>query len=137
MDLLVGMWTVLDAAWDDVEVALVQHDIAVALLNGERALEDDELLVLVVRMPVRGTDSLGHLEEVSVGLTDGSLRPVLVQFRHRGVQVDGAHASNQNSISALSTEKPAACSTSAGTWYHSPGPNVVVAAAMVSATSPW
>jgi hypothetical protein len=71
---------VLGAARDDEQVAGSQIDVAISHLNGDAALDDEKYLVLVVMaVPVRRTDSLGDLEQVAVAAREHLLVPELGQ----------------------------------------------------------
>jgi hypothetical protein len=73
---------VLGAARDDEQVAGSQIDVAISHLNGDAALDDEKYLVLVIMaVPVRRTDSLGDLEQVAVAAGEHPLAPELGQLR--------------------------------------------------------
>jgi hypothetical protein len=72
---------VLGAARDDEQVAGSEIDVAISHLNGDAALDDEKYLVLVIMaVPVRRTDSLGDLEQVAVGAREYLLAPELGQL---------------------------------------------------------
>src|SRR6185437_12466464 len=79
---LVGDGAVLGAARDDEQVAGSQIDVAILHLDGDMTLDNEKYLVLVVMaVPVRRTDSLGDLEQVAVSVRDYPLAPELGQLR--------------------------------------------------------
>ena len=64
-----GQRTVFDTARDGEQVAWTELDVAVTQLNGQMSVQDKVGLVLViVTVPVRRSNALGHLEQVAIGL---------------------------------------------------------------------
>jgi hypothetical protein len=78
---------VFDAARHDEHVAFRELDVPRSELDGQAPLIDAEDLVLVVVLvPVGRADSLGDLEEISVGLADDPLGPELIERRGYGLE---------------------------------------------------
>src|SRR5215207_7630794 len=84
-----GSRAVLRPARDDEQLARADADVTGAQLHDELAVRDDEDLVLVVvRVPFRRSGALGDAEHAAVGLADDVLRPILAERFRLGVQRD-------------------------------------------------
>jgi hypothetical protein len=82
---------VLDASWDDKEVALLKFDVAVAQLDRQLAVEDEEEVVgVAVGVPDELALRLGEEDLVLVVVTDDPRLPWLVEGLECGCQVDSA-----------------------------------------------
>jgi hypothetical protein len=69
--LLVGLRAVLDAAWDDEQLALLEHDVPVAQLDRQASLQDEEEVVgLVVLVPDELAEHLHDDQLVVVQVAD-------------------------------------------------------------------
>ncbi len=79
MDLVGGDGQMLHAAWDDRELALVQPQVAVAQLDEQSPLDDEEQLILVfVPMPDELAFELDQLDIRVVQLARDLGTPVVL-----------------------------------------------------------
>jgi hypothetical protein len=82
VSLFIGDRTMLDAARNDDELALADIDRMLAKLHPELSLDHQEELVLVlVEMPIEWSLELDQLDQLTVELADDLRRPVLVEER--------------------------------------------------------
>jgi hypothetical protein len=103
--------SVLDALWDDEEFARVERDVAIAELDHEAALEDEEQLVrMLVMVPHEVACELRDLDLLAVELTDDARAPMVheeAQLLREVHLVHGPFSPRRRLIRARSPRPPA------------------------------